>query len=264
MSSPKEKGTFGSSLSLFLLPFFFVLFPLMACLSAQAGEPGPAEKTATASSPIPRVSEMDLKGMRFELYKGRQYDLCQNYLALMHRVPVNPKESCELRYSFDDIAKKQGFREIEWTEVDPQDHREMLKMSSYHARGGLSDEMKKKRFSEERFENFMNSSPRLWHTTMDLNFDGKKEVVYRRSGKEGRCTNGPNVYFMFDSSKPYSQFSRKSGRHYVVGRLFYYKGRPYLHRGSVFSMITEPYGSGRITHEKSICSFRPENIFKGR
>ncbi|MCA9482707.1 MAG: hypothetical protein KC553_03135, partial [Nitrospina sp.] len=196
--------------------------------------------------------------------KGRQYDLCQNYLALMHRVPVNPKESCELRYSFDDIAKKQGFREIEWTEVDPQDPREMLKMSIYNARGGLSDEMKKKRFSEERFENFMNSSPRLWHTTMDLNFDGKKEVVYRRSGKEGRCTNGPNVYFMFDSSKPYSQFSRKSGQHYVMGRLFYYKGRPYLYRGSVFSIITEPYGSGRITHEKSICSFRLENIFKGR
>lgn len=242
-------------LSILLLPFF-----LMGLGNAEAGQPGSVEKAPPESSAKEPVKK------RYELYKGRRYDLCRNYLALMHRVPVNPREKCDLlRHSFDKTAREQGFREIRWTEVeDVQAHKEMIKMSNYHA----LVYWRRKDFSEEWFEEFMKSRPRLWRTTMDLNFDGHKEVVYKLSGMGSVCNADRNRYFIYDARKPYSQFSLKSGTNGIHGDLFYYKGRPYNsshtfgthpldrskenYRGS----ITETYGGDKYVNVRSICYFR--------
>lgn len=167
--------------------------------------------------------------MPHELLEGRQYDLCTNFADLMRRMLFNPRGSCELRHTFDDIAKQQGFREIAWVEVDIQEHKEMLRMYFYyHA------ENWKRPFSQENFEKNMDYPPRLWRKTMDLNFDGIQEVVYRLAGvfrhnkSDDPCSFTPSTYFIYDEKKPYSQFSRKRKTTLSIdGYLFYYKGRPY-------------------------------------
>jgi len=80
----------------------------------------------SASKFLPNNSP-ESKKPKFTLEKGNQFQLCRDFLDLMNRVPKKEKPNCGLDYPFDDLPGKQGFKEIDWKEVDPKDYKELIK-----------------------------------------------------------------------------------------------------------------------------------------
>jgi uncharacterized protein len=183
---------------------------------------------------------------KFTLEKGNQFQLCRDFLDLMNRVPKKEKPNCELDYPFDDIAKKQGFKEIDWKEVNLQDYKEILKNHSvYRSKGLTPDEIKK---NEERFEAyFPTSTARVWVASFDANGDEKKDTVVRVKYKN--CVEGASgeVFLVRnDGVLDEKAYARRS-----TGDFFTYQNRTYFYYG----FIGEWVGQDTYGYEKTLCSF---------
>lgn len=199
--------------------------------------------SSLSSSLIASVS----KQPKFTLEKGKQFQLCRDFLDLMNRVPKKEKPNCDLDYPFDDVARKQGFKEIDWKEVNLQDYKEILKNHSvYRSKGLTPDEIKK---NEERFEAyFSTSTARVWVANFDANGDENKDTVVRVKYKN--CAEGsPGEVFLVrnDGVLDEKAYARKFSNEF-----FMYQGRAYLH---ATRFIWEMVGQDTYGYGKDLCQF---------
>ncbi|MES2825920.1 MAG: lysozyme inhibitor LprI family protein [Pseudomonadota bacterium] len=186
---------------------------------------------------------------------GHEKSLCNDYLALMNRVPRNPQNTCNLEYSFDEKAKTQGFNDIPWKEVDPKQYEDMLlKYWMYINRDWTSDEGKKK-VREEFYTKFLPVKHWLWHATFDISNDGKLDEVYKLISRD--CTIN-NADFFIPSEEGFA--SKGAARIHVNNNLFLYKGKSYT--GTIWD-IQEPDGDDKyINAGLVVCEFKTVATFK--
>lgn len=178
---------------------------------------------------------------------GYEKPLCNQYLALMQRVPRNPENSCGLEYSFDEKAKAQGFSEIPWEEVDPKKYENMLfKYWMYLNRDWTSDEGKKKK-RDEFYNVIFNNKLFLWHAVFDLNNDGKPDEVFKFIS--GDCKPGKGMFFI-PSEKGFSSNDMISTHE----NIFFYKGETY--RGNIWGVYGISGGDIYVNPGLTVCEFK--------
>lgn len=173
---------------------------------------------------------------------GSQLQLCKDYLAFINRVPKNPEPNCGMDFTFDDIAKKQGFKEIPWTELDPKEYKDLIKNSYvYSVRNPNEQEVSS--YSKEFEEFFDPKSIRLWTAIFDLNLDGKQDKVYRI--KYRNCDSTASVFIARDDGV----LDELTGARKISGNPFFYKGRAHVETVGV----GEGFGLESYLNMRTIC-----------
>jgi hypothetical protein len=222
----------------------------VGCVAEEVKQPAiPAAPAKAAVSNDPQ--------QKFILTRGKNYPLCQDYLALMNRVPRNPHDTCGLEYSFDAEAKAKGFKEINWVEVEPKENEKLLLDYWMYMKQDWKSEEDKGKKREEFYSDFFPQKLQLWKSTFDLNNDGKPELVYSLVGV---CA--PNNITSFMPSEKGFASTNYGERIDVFGSVFTYQGRTFL---SFASGITEPFsGNGRekipefVNQGPTVCEFTNE------
>lgn len=191
--------------------------------------------------------ESELTKSTVKITKGSAYQLCKDYAALMSRVNANPESSCEMRYSFDVAAYDAGFADVKWKKVKQLESKSILSdfwMSRYElSLDGFNTDMSQ----QKKFNDFYSTHKTIWQSNIDINFDGKKEQVYKVS-VDKECSGNRFIYFVLPMFDKYHST--------IFGDLFMYQGRAYLHSGTIFSALTELSGGENIIHEKNVCEFK--------
>lgn len=192
------------------------------------------------------TTSSDYRLPKFSLEKGNQFQLCRDFLDLMNRVPKKEKPNCDLDYPFDDIAKKEGFREIHWKEVDLKDYKEILKNHSVYRSKELTPEEISR--NEERFEAyFPTSTARVWVASFDANGDGNQDTVVRVKYKNCMEGSSGEVFLVRnDGILDEKAYARRS-----TGDFFIYQGKSYFYYG----FIGEWVGQDTYGYEKTLCRF---------
>lgn len=190
---------------------------------------------------------------RYELTQGNQFQLCKDFLALINRVEKKPVPNCHFDYPFDEIAKKQGFKDIDWVEVNRKDYRDWLKNRYIYREYRVSENTVKERAA--KFESFFDkSNTRMWAATFDLNGDGKKDKVFKE--KTENCGVG---------SGGYAFIRREDGvlddlehRRTAANDLFLYQGKSYFYQTNY---IGEWFGMDSYVTERGLCNFKEIQLF---
>lgn len=272
---PKQKTIETIRHSIFFA--FSVLFLLAFMPLSWAG----SEEPQQSDKPQTQIVEADNSEYtsKYTLTRGSQFGICRNYVDLINRVEESPIDDwSRMPYPLDELAKKQGFREIRWREeLDKNEYKDLLRDYFIHTFkksisreyfNSLSSEEQKKlvsgyelkaeylAYEEQYFINYFNDIRHLRRTRMDMNFDGNTDTVYRLSYCRGhsredyddsqRCLN---IIFLYDKTQAYSEFS-DGYQHDLIGHQFYYKGRPYNYRNG---LLGELYGGANLFWEKNIC-----------
>jgi uncharacterized protein YecT (DUF1311 family) len=181
---------------------------------------------------------------------GYKLPLCNQYLALMERVPRNPENTCGLEYSFDEKAKTQGFSDIPWEEVDPKKYEDMLlKFWMYLGRDWTSEEGKKKK-RDEFYNVILKNKLFLWHAVFDLNNDGKPDEVFKVIS--GDCMPGRGMFFI-PSEKGFA-LKRADESIYTDENIFNYKGKTY--KGNVWGIREVGGGDIYVSADLTVCGFK--------
>ncbi len=187
--------------------------------------------------------ESELTKNTVKITKGSAYQLCKDYVALMSRVNVNPESSCKMRYSFDVAAYDAGFADIMWKKVKKSEVKSVL-LGYWLPREEISlDDFNVDMSQQKKFNEFYSTHKTIWQSNIDINFDGKKERVYKVSIAE-KCSGHRFFYFVLPMFDRYLST--------VTGDLFMYQGRPYLEYGA----LVELTGGENIIHEKNVCEFK--------
>lgn len=185
---------------------------------------------------------------KFTLEKGKQFQLCRDFLELINRVPKKEDPNCGLDYPFDDIAKKQGFREIDWKEVNLQDYKEIFKNHSvYRKKDQTPEEIKR---NEEQFESyFPSSTARIWTASFDANGDKNKDTVIKIKYKN--CVKGSSgeVFLVRNDGV----LDEKAYARAATNEFFLYQGKSYFYAAGY---IGEMVGQDTYGYEKGLCSFK--------
>lgn len=174
---------------------------------------------------------------------GSQLQLCKDYLALINRVPRNPEPNCGMDFTFDDIAKKQGFKEIPWVELNPKNYMEIIKNSFVYSSFDPDEEAVAR--YEIKFSRLSDPTKiRLWTSNFDLNLDGKYDKVYKI--KYRNCDSTARVLIVRDDGV----LDNMAGRRQTSGEPFFYQGRAYIQELGV----TEGFGSESYLFTTQTCN----------
>jgi uncharacterized protein len=180
---------------------------------------------------------------------GYQMPLCNQYLALMERVPRNPENTCGLEYSFDEKAKTQGFSDIPWEEVDPKKHEDMLlKFWMYQYR--TATEEYKNKYRKDFYEIFLKEKIWLWSAIFDLNNDGSPDSVYKIVWRD--CMPGSGTFFI-PSEKGFA-LQRADEMISTYENIFIYKEKTY--RGNMWGVYGVSGGDVYVTPGLTECEFK--------
>jgi uncharacterized protein len=183
-----------------------------------------------------------------QITRGSAYQLCQDYAGLMSRVAMNTK-SCNVKLSFDNEAYKAGFADINWQEVKNPNVKDIL-LGYWLLKKEVSlDDFTKDPALQRKFTEYSSAYKLFWQTQMDINFDGKKEQVYKVS--IGEECSGHRFFYLIHPTVVKHHMG-------LVGDLFMYQGRPYLQSGKQYSSLEELSGGGSAILRLPVCEMNIE------
>lgn len=200
---------------------------------------------SSVQASLPIVSSVSQKP-KFTLEKGKQFQLCRDFLDLMNRVPKKEDPNCGLDYPFDDVAKKQGFKEINWEEVDLKEYIDIFKNHYVYDKKDMTEDDVKK--NEELFDkNIPNSKVRLWKANFDANGDKNIDTVFKVMYKNCIAESGMVFLVRNDGVLDKKAYARK-----FKNEFFLYQGSAYFNYAR---FIGEWVGQDTYGYHKGLCQF---------
>lgn len=206
-----------------------------------------AAASAASSDNVISISGASDKKKQFSIYKGQQYQLCRDYLELMNRSELNPKSSCGLKYTFDEQAKKQGFRDIPWVEVDIKQHENMLLHHYIYEMDNDISELEAEKRTGRFYSSYIKEDIKLWEAYFDLNMDSVKDHVFKLRIRN--CSSTSDIFIFSEDFFKDKHISRRT----TSGEPFIYNNLAYLEYGTG---ISEGFGSQTYVSMKDVCSYR--------
>lgn len=205
-------------------------------------------------------SKLYKKSQKSEILFGSENSICQDYSSLMKRTSRNSPQSCGLPYEFDERAMKDGFRVVNWKQINPDSYLQVRELFSLYLSLAYIDDRKKMDALASFKKNDLTWSTFMFEANIDINNDGTEELVYKLAyptfGCNGSRTFIPNINELTKVRKDY----RDTTLH-VSGELFIYKGTIY----SVFEdTIRRPEGAGfNVNDRTTVCSLRADDSVAG-
>jgi uncharacterized protein len=184
---------------------------------------------------------------RFTLERGKQFQLCRDFLELMNRVPKKEDPNCGLDYPFDDIAKKKGFKEIDWQEVALDKYLNVLKNHYVYDKKDMTDEDVKK--NEHLFNKYIqNSATRLWMAHFDANGDQNMDTVFKVMYRNCIAESGSTFLVRNDGVLDEKAYLRK-----LSNEFFMYQGLTYV---TASDFVGEWVGRDTYGYLKGLCQVK--------
>ncbi|WP_020592406.1 hypothetical protein [Kiloniella laminariae] len=203
----------------------------------------------------------------FQLVKGNQFELCQDYKQNLDYYPELEETPMYIPFHLD----FSDFREVEWVDLVPGEYLEEIKIhvqDQWDLRGRLTEEERFVQWEKRKdkiLQKLAEGTLRLGKASFDANHDGNRETVYRFGQhiwpslyKEDGFTFAWSLFVRPADDERASQQLRAYSRTPLIP--FYYKGRVfYLGGGGGYEFeILEPNELSTLNkvHLRNVCMFK--------